>query len=287
MDKLEEFLKSQGVETSNLTLDAPDMSTPGGGYIKDADTVTTADGTTIRLRGVNAREVQGTNDETGMPKGETMGAELQQKFTKELIDKNNLSVPILYGPKDKYKRALGDLTNPEGSETLTGLQIKAGIVDPLLQTPEQETQTNMARLERANRKYQGVRTRADEMLEALNVERNTIGLAGKKYATSAKQYGGSLDKQNNSDYYTGAGYIGADEDEKGFARNNWTTGWASGVTKMKQDMFGSLDLLATTQNIDSLKGVATRNIRSLQSEIEDLPYIRNGEAMEAPIVASI
>ena len=109
---------------------------PSGILAKDADTMTTSTGDTIRLKGVNARETSkflpGKKIE-----GSQLGADTQTKGMEDII-REGYTRPILTGEKDIYGRQLGDFTNASGKR-LSVEALQRGIIDPY-QTMDKEQQ---------------------------------------------------------------------------------------------------------------------------------------------------
>lgn len=277
MDQLLKHLSDQGLVVPEER-STPDYSLPDGLYLKDADTVALPGGGAMRFKGFNAGEtLKLTKD--GDVKAAHVGADTQHNFVHKLLTEGGYTKPVLSGEKDRHGRDLGDLVNDKG-ESGTQAILASGIVAPMLATPEQLRSLDMSRLDRAQRTYSGQKTLADEMLKQLNLERAPYGLEAKRYTSTAKMYGGSLDSSGQSDVYAGPSYQRPDEDKLGFTKNNWKTGLSSATSGVFRNLYGSLDLLADATGSDTLKETSDAQVRKYKAEMEDLPYIRNGEAFD-------
>jgi len=157
--------------------------------------------------------------------------------------------------------------------------LRNGLVNTLTPTERQVSMRDMGDLDRAVAKSQGqVPTVGTAMLDVLNAERNQAPFMAKVFTANAKQYGASLDERGQSDYFTGPGVIREDEDYKGEAISNLSTGLSSGYKQMKQGAWASLGLVGDITNSQDLTNWAAKNVNSIQTDLEDLPYLRNGEA---------
>lgn len=277
MDSLLKYLADQGLDVPEETV-TPDFSLPGGSYLKDADTVGLVSGGSIRLKGINAGELAKITKE-GKLSASHVGAETQHSFVHKILKDGGYNIPVSFGTKDAYLRDEGDMLNEKGESGIKAI-LASGILDTMMSTPEQAETLSMSRLNRAKRVYDGERTVADDMLRVLNAEKEPYGLRAKKRTSTAKMFGASLDEQNGSDVYMGPSYQRQDEDMLGYAKSNWTTGFSSATSGVFKNLYGTLDLLADSTKSDYLKDVSSQNIRKHRAEMEDLPYIKNGEAFD-------
>lgn len=274
MGLFDDVLAEQGVSP----VDVPFVQ-PSGVYFKDADTFVTPDGKTVRLINANAYETQKTGKTAGAYSGSQTGSEEQLKIAKRVAFENGFNKPVLSGKKDKYLRELGDLMNDKG-ETFSQYMISNGLMDQYMPGPDVNSQDNVGELERARRQSQGIENIADKYLEALNVVRHEDPLMAKIYANSAKQYGASLDERGQSDVYTGGAIQHGDEDYKGEAKSNLSTGWSSGSKQMWGGAWSALDILGSVTGSKSIQNYAESNARGYRDDIRNLPELRNGEAFD-------
>lgn len=249
---------------------------PSGISAKDADTLTTSTGDTIRLKGVNARETSkflpGKKIE-----GSQLGADTQTRGMEDII-REGYTTPILTGEKDIYGRQLGDFTNQAGKR-LSVEALQRGIIDPYhTMDKEQQGALYLGDLERATRKKQGTPSKADLFLEQLNQERGQYGLRAKEYTATAKQYGASLDESGKSDFFAGPAIVRPGETKTGEAISNWDTGIEQGLKNTAAGWYGAMDLLATKTGSEYLNEVSKTNLNRIKSEMSDLPYLKSGEA---------
>jgi len=259
-------------------IEAQDFSLPGGGYLVDADTFTTNEGKRVRIKGINAYETQKFGNTAKDIKPSELGADTQRLFTHKIINDGGFNIPVTFGAKDKYNRELGDLANADG-ELLSTYLLKNGLANTFMPTEQDVAARDIGGLERAMDKSQGkVPTMGTQMLNFLNEERNQAPLTGKLLAPNAKQYGASLDAEGNSEYYSGPGVIRSDEDFKGEAKSNLWTGLESGYQSMKQGAWASLGLIGDVTESKDVQDMAARNVNAIQSNLQDLPYLRSGEA---------
>ncbi len=259
-------------------IDAQDFSLPGGGYLVDADTFTTNEGKRVRIKGINAYETQKVGDTASSIKPSELGADTQRLFTHKIISDGGYNIPVTFGAKDKYDRELGDLANADG-ELLSTYLLKNGLTNTLMPTQQDIAARDAGGLERAIAKSQGLApTLGTQMLDLLNEERNQAPLMGKMLATDAKQYGASLDENGKSEYYSGPGAIRSNENANGEARSNLWTGLESGFESMKQGAWASLGLIGDVTESKDIQDMAARNVNAIQSNLQDLPYLRSGEA---------
>ena len=259
-------------------IDAQDFSLPGGGYLVDADTFTTNEGKKVRIKGINAYETQKIGDTAESVKPSELGADTQRLFTHKIITEGGYTNPVTIGVKDKYGRELGDLANAEG-QLLSEYLLRNGLANTFMPTQADVATRDYGDLERAIAKSQGTApTPGMQMLNFLTAERNLAPLTGKLLATTAKQYGASLDDNGKSEYYSGPGFIQGDEDYKGEAKSNLWTGLDSGYQSMKQGAWASLGMIGDMTHQKDIQDLAARNVNAIQSNLEDLPYLRSGEA---------
>jgi hypothetical protein len=273
MDSLKETLISMGIDAS--TIPDPQNQKPVRGItLKDADTVTTPDNTDIRLQGISAAETA-----KFMPgvkiKGSEYGANTQTDLVRQTIEEGNYTQPTYTGAAT-YDRKVGDLINPQG-QSLTSDLISKGYVDLDKSATRNQMDTQaFGALNRRQRELEGKRTKGDELLEQLVGEQNPRGsFQAKMYTPTAKSF-----NQADLDYFVGPAIVRPGEDYKGEALNNWSTGLDIGTTQMKQGLWGSLEMLGEKTGIDWLKDNATANVRMHQSNLENLPFLRSGEAFD-------
>jgi len=259
-------------------LEEPDYTLPDGGYLIDADTYAMPDGKHVRIQGINAYETQKIGDSVAGVKAAQVGADTQRLLTHKIIQDKGFNVPVLTGAKDKYGREIGDLANAEGYR-LSDYMLRNGLVDTLMPTQAQVETRDWGNLERAVAKANSdMPTQGQVMYDLLLGETGDIPLVAKGFTTTAKQYGASLDENGKSQYFTGPGAIMEGEDYKGYARSNLSTGFESGLTQMKQGAWSTLKMIGDIADSKSLQDLADRNINAYQSHLEDLPYLRSGEA---------
>lgn len=268
MDGLDEEIKQILSRKSDL---------PGGISVKDADTMVAPTGESIRLQGINARET--AKFQPGNIKGSMLGADTQTRMMEDLIRQGNYTTPVYAGEKS-YKREVGELVNPAGGR-LTSKALEMGIVDPT--TSMDAGQYNamiMGNIERAQRRVTKQPTIADTMLDSLNRERNSKGIMAKMYTDTATQFGSTVDESGKSDWFAGPSIIRKGEDKYGKATSNLDTGWDQGMINMSKGLYGSLDMIANKTGSDWLATTAKSNLNTLNSQLADLPELRNGEAFD-------
>ena len=259
-------------------LEEPDFTLPDGGYLVDADTYATPDGTRVRIQGINAYETQKIGDSVSGVKSAQVGADTQRLLVHKVIQDKGFNIPVLSGAQDKYKRQIGDLANAEGAR-LSDYLLRNGLVDTLMPTQAQVETRDWGNLERAIAKGKGdPPNEGQAMYNLLMGETQGTQLVAKGFTTTAKQYGASLDENGKSEYFTGPGAVMEGETYKGYARSNFATGFESGMTSMKQGAWGTLKMLGDITDSKGLQDVADRNINAYQAHLENLPYLRSGEA---------
>jgi hypothetical protein len=255
-----------------------DYTLPNGGFLIDADTYTTPEGQKVRIQGINAYETQKIGDSVSSIKQAELGADTQRLFTHKIISDGGFNTPVLTNSKDKYQRTIGDLANSNG-ELLSDYMLRNGLANTMMPTERQVSVRDVGDLDRAVAKSQGrAPTVGTAMLDVLNAERNQAPFMAKGFTANAKQYGASLDERGQSEYFTGPGVIREEEDYKGEAQSNLSTGWDSGMAQMRQGGWAALGLMGDITNRQDLTNWAAKNVNSIQSDLEDLPYLRNGEA---------
>jgi len=232
MDGLDEELRQIFSRKSDL---------PGGISLKDADTMVTPTGESIRLQGVSARET--AKFQPNQIKGSQLGADFQTAIMENLISEGNYTTPVFTGDKS-YKREVGDLVDPAGKR-LTSKALELGYVDPTTSTDAgQYTSMYMGSLERAQRRVDRKPTLADNILDTLNKERNAAGFMAKRYTDTAGQFGSVVDDSGNSDYFSGPAIIRTGEDKFGKATSNLDSGWDQGKLQASKSLYGTFDLIA-------------------------------------------
>jgi endonuclease YncB( thermonuclease family) len=256
-----------------------DTTLPGGMTAKDADTLALLDGQALRLKGVDAREtakfIPGSKIE-----GSQLGADTQTKLVEKTMREEGYNIPVPLAEKDVYGRQLGDVTTDTGARLTTRL-LEQGFIDPYTTMDrQQETALTMGRLDRAKRKAEQQQTIGDQLLDSLNEERAYMGLQAKRMTVDAKGFGAAVDSSGKSDFFSSPMMIREGEDKQGYAKSNFDTGLDIGLAQMKQGWFGTFDLIGEKTGNEFLKSYGQRNVRSLQSELENLPYLRNAEAID-------
>jgi hypothetical protein len=278
MDRLEKVLSDIGIDVSSIPR-ASDFKV-GGNTLKDADTFTTADGTSVRMRGINAAETSKVDSSRGAFEGSQPGADMQTKIVGDVARQGNFTTPVVTEEVDKYNRKMGDLADPYGNKLTTKL-LEMGVVNPsLTPTLDQSNAMYWGRLDRQQRVNQGRKTEADLMLDKLNEERNQFGVRAKVFTPDAKSFGASVDDAGRSDYFAGPAIVREGEDQYGKATSNLSTGLDIGFAQMQQGLFGAIDLIGKSTGSEFLSNVGTSNVRALKSELESLPYLRNAEAID-------
>ena len=256
-----------------------DDSLPGGMTAKDADTLALLDGQALRLKGVDAREtakfIPGVKIQ-----GSQLGADTQTKLVEQTMREEGYNVPVPLAEKDVYGRQLGDVTKDTGARLTTRL-LEQGYIDPYTTMDRQQaTALTMGRLDRAKRKAEEQQTLGDQLLDSLNEERAYMGLQAKRMTPDAKGFGAAVDSSGKSDFFSGPMIVREGEDKQGFATSTFGTGLDIGLAQMKQGLFGTFDMIGEKTGSEFIKNYGKRNVRSLQSELENLPYLRNAEAID-------
>jgi len=100
MDRLEKVLSDIGVDVSSIPR-ASDFKV-GENTLKDADTFTTADGTPVRMRGINAAETSKVDPRRGTFEGSQPGADTQTKIVGDIARQGNFTTPVVTEEVDKY-----------------------------------------------------------------------------------------------------------------------------------------------------------------------------------------
>ncbi len=278
MDRLEKVLSDIGVDVSSIPRTS-DFKV-GENTLKDADTFTTADGTAVRMRGINAAETSKVDSSRGTFEGSQPGADMQTKIVGDIARQGNFTTPVVTEEVDKYNRKMGDLTDPYGNKLTTKL-LEMGVVNPsLTPTLDQTNAMYWGRLDRQKRISEGRKTEADLLLDSLNEERNKFGIKAKIFTPDAKSFGAAIDNAGRSDYFAGPAIVRQGEDKYGKATSNLSTGLDIGVAQMQQGLFGAIDLIGKTTGSEFLQNIGTSNVRALQSELESLPYLQNAEAFD-------
>jgi hypothetical protein len=278
MDRLEKVLSDIGIDVSSIPR-ASDFKV-GENTLKDADTFTTADGTPVRMRGINAAETSKVDPSRGAFEGSQPGADTQTKIVGDIARQGNFTTPIVTEEVDKYNRRMGDLADPYGNKLTTKL-LEMGVVNPsLTPTLDQTNSMYWGRIDRQQRINQGRKTEADLLLDKLNEERNQFGVRAKVFTPDAKSFGAYVDEAGRSDLFAGPAIVREGEDRTGKATSNLSTGLDIGFVQMQQGLFGAIDLIGKTTGSEFLSNVGTSNVRALKSELESLPYLRNAEAID-------
>jgi len=256
-----------------------DTTLPGGMTAKDADTLALLDGQALRLKGVDAREtakfIPGVKIQ-----GSQLGADTQTKLVEQTMREEGYNTPLLLAEKDIYGRQLGDVTKDTGARLTTRL-LEQGYIDPYTTMDRQQaTALTIGRLDRAKRKALEQETLGDQLLNSLNEERSYMGLQAKRMTPDAKGFGAAVDSSGKSDFFSGPMIVREGEDKQGFATSTFGTGLDIGLAQMKQGLFGTFDMIGEKTGSEFIKNYGKRNVRSLQSELENLPYLRNAEAID-------
>jgi endonuclease YncB( thermonuclease family) len=277
MDLLQR-LASQGYDISGLPTDTPEVSTPSGIQVLDGDTVALPTGERVRMLGINTEETAKFNKDK-VSSGYA-GADEQTKILHNAIKVGGFNRPVLSGDKDRYDRNVGDLVDESG-RSLTQHMLNNGYAMPnKYTTPEQMSGAAWSSLERTQRKIAGEETGEDALSRMLLQSQFPEGSLRAKQATiNAKQFGASLDNAGHSEYFSGPMYITEGEDRTGYARSNLKTGLSSGYDTMKQGVFDALDSLGTVTGSEFLQSFKTTG-DALQTDITDLPFLRDAEAFD-------
>jgi len=278
MDRLEKTFADLGIDISSIPR-ASDFKADGNRF-KDADTFTTDTGEDIRIQGINAAETSKIDPSKKLYQGFQPGADMQTMIVADVARKGGFTNPIVTENKDQYGRSLGDLTDPYGNK-LSNKLLEMGVVNPSLDVSrEQLTSSAFGALERAQRKFEGKQTEADKLLDSLNEERNKFGVMAKIFTPDAKSFGAAIAETGSSDFFAGPSIVREGEDRQGFATSNLSTGLDIGFSNMKQGLYGTLDMIGRTTGSELLTNIGKSNVRLLQAELEDLPYLRNAEAFD-------
>jgi len=277
MDRLTETLIGMGFAPESIPEASGFSTTTEGMTLKDADTLRMPDRKNLRLKGINAAETAKFLPESGTIKGAQGGADLQTQSVRDIINEGGYDTPVYPDEKDKYKRELGDLSrsNAPGQKTLTNTLLEKGIVD-LTKSSDEEQRISAAfgNLRRSQRQFEDKRTEGDELFEKITGEKRPGGyFIPKVHTTTAKEFN-SADR----DYFIGPASIGPNENYKGEAKNQWSTGLSIGTGQMKQGLWGALEMLGDRTGSDWLRDIGTSNVRFQESVLADLPYLRSGEA---------
>lgn len=272
MDRLKEILIGMGIDEKSIP--EPSVMDTGTDSIrlKDADTVSLPD-STLRLQGINTRE--SAKFLPGKIKGAQLGADTQSELVAETIKGGGFTTPELSGTKDIYGRKLGDLYS--GGRALTNELLYKGYTDLYKEsTPSQRTSEAYGKLDRKQRELEGKVTVADEMYY------NLIGemypnekVYSKLRTTTAKQF-----NQADFDYFVGPALIRPDEDERGVTNATLSTGLSIGGKEIKKGLFGTLEMIGDRTGSDWLRDIGSANVRSVQDNLEKLPYLKQPEAFD-------
>lgn len=248
---------------------------PGGISAKDADTMVTPSGESIRLQGINARET--AKFQPNQIKGSQLGADTQTKIMEDLIREGNYTTPVFKG-EQSYKREVGDLVDPLGRR-LTTKALEMGVVDPTTSTDAgQYTSMYMGSLERAQRRVDRKPTLADGILDSLNKERNAAGFMAKRYTDTAGQFGYITKDTGDNDFFAGPAITRTGEDQFGKAISNLSSGWDQGKLNASKSLYGMFDLIADKTGSEAVKTFAQAGINTNTSLLSDIPELRSAEA---------
>ena len=268
-----DLLAKQGIDVSGVS-----QNTPSDGIqVIDGDTVVTPAGQHLRLGGINTEETAkfGKKISSGFT-----GGDEQRKLLADAIKVGGYTNPVFTGDKDVHQRNVGDLKDAQG-RSLTQHMLNQGYAQPTeYTTADQQAQADMAALDRASRSTYNP-TAGDKIADNLLSMMFPDGqVMAKLHTANAKQYGASLDPQGHSQYYSGPAYVGPDEDRTGFAKSNLKTGLKSGLTTMEQGFFDAMSAFGNLTGSEFIKGKAGGVADSLQADLTDLPFLRDGEAID-------
>jgi hypothetical protein len=272
MDRLKEILIGMGIDEKSIP--EPSVMDTGTDSIKlkDADTVSLPD-STLRLQGINTRE--SAKFLPGKIKGAQLGADTQSELVADTIKGGGFTTPEISGKKDIYGRDLGDLYS--GGRALTDELLYKGYTDLYKEnTPTQRTSEAYGKLDRRQRELEAKTTIADEMYS------NLIGemypnekVYAKLRTTTSKQF-----NQADFDYFVGPSLVRPDEDERGVTNTNFSTGLSIGGKEIKKGLFGTLEMIGDRTGADWLRDIGSANVRSVQDNLEKLPYLKQPEAFD-------
>jgi len=280
MDRLTENLIRSGVDPESIPPPAELLKNSQGISLKDADTLVTPDNRTMRLSGVNAREtakfMPGTKIE-----GAELGADRQTSLVNQEIESGRYNRPVYTGAKDTYNRELGDLENAQG-QRLTNTLLNKGFIAPDKSVSSEQLQyLSFGRLDRAKRAAEGNETVGDQILKGLVKDMNPTGaLFAKRYTNTARDFGIVTGDENESDYFIGPALRREGEDKKGYATGTASTAWDIGAGSLSKGLYDFLNMVGTKTGIESLTETADANINVKQSNLENLPLLKNPDAFD-------
>lgn len=257
----------------------PDYLFGEGLHLTDADTYSFADGRRVRMANINAGETAKFLPGKTVS-GEHLGAELQREKVRQLIKEHGFTDPVLSGNKDRHGRIIGDLRNAEG-ELLSSRIAKTGIVNLYDVSPEARMHEIMGARDRRERLRSGEATDEDKMLQRVQEERFKYGVSPKLRTGSALEYGAAVDDKGKSDYFAGPSYVRGIEDRQGHAKSTWAGGWNIGEAKAIQGVYDSIDALGKATGSQFLMEFGKNNGDRIQTDLEYLPTLKNGEALDA------
>jgi len=260
----------------DLAADTPDYSLPGGGYLKDGDTIVDPQGRNVRIQGVNAYETQ--KFLKSKTSGSQLGADTQAKIVHDLITQGGFNQYKVSKKKDLYGRYIGTMVNDKGEDLGTHL-LSAGLASPMEADENQLRSASVGRLERALRASKHEESPEDILREALVGERNAQGIMAKQYTRTAKGYGSTLDEAGHSDYFAGPSYVNPDEDRQGNALSNLKTGLSSGIKNTKQGVWDAMDLVGTATGSEYLHNLGKSKGDALATDMANLPNLKGGDAI--------
>jgi len=260
----------------DLAADTPDYSLPGGGYVKDGDTIVTADGKDVRIQGINTYE--GQKFLPGKISGQQLGADTQRKLLHKTLTEGGYNTPKITDKKDIHNRYLGTMVDDKGGDVTTHL-LSAGLANPLEASDEQIRAASTGRLERALRADTHAESPEDVLRMTLTNERNSEGMFSKQYTRDAKGYGSTLDEAGHSDYFAGPAFVGPDEDRQGFALSNFKTGLTLGAKNVKQGLWDALDSIGTVTGSEFLHNMGQSKGDAYATDMANLPNLKGGEPL--------
>jgi hypothetical protein len=272
MDRLKEILIGMGIDEKSIP--EPSIMDTGTDSVrlKDADTVTLPD-STLRLQGINTRET--AKFLPNKIKGSQLGADTQSELVADTIRGGRFTTPEISGKKDVYGRDLGDLYSD--GRALTNELLYKGYTELYKEnTPSQRVSEAYGKLDRRQRELEAKTTVGDELYYNLVGEMYPNEKVFSKLRTNtAKEF-----NQADFDYFVGPSLVRPDEDERGVTKTNFKTGLAIGGTEIKKGLFGTLEMIGDRTGVDWLKDIGTANVRSLQDNLEKLPYLKQPEAFD-------
>ena len=272
MDRLKEILIGMGIDEKSIP--EPSIIDTGTDTIreKDADTFATQQGD-IRIGGINTRET--AKFLPGNIKGSQAGADIQSRLIADMVKNEGFNQPILTGKKDPFNRELGDLLS--GGKSLANEALYRGYTDLYKEsTDTQRLNEAYGKLDRRERERNLNLTKADELYYGLIGEMYpNERVFAKMYAPTAKAF-----NQADFDYFVGPAVQRPDEDERGYTKGTISTGLNIGYQTAKQGLFGTLEMIGDTTGSQWLKDIGTSNVRRLQDDLEQLPYLQNPEAFD-------